>query len=57
MKWKRYTVQNTDIGQIVFHERKENPCSLCSKMRKGALNDVAKELGYNKIALGHNKMM
>lgn len=52
----RYTVQNTDIGQIVFHERKEkNPCSLCSKMRKGALNDVAKELGCNKIALGHNK--
>lgn len=52
----RYTVQNTDIGQIIFKERKEkNPCSLCSKMRKGALNDVAKSLNCNKIALGHNK--
>jgi tRNA 2-thiocytidine biosynthesis protein TtcA len=52
----RYTVKETDIAQIVFHERKEkNPCSLCAKMRKGALNDVAKSLGCNKVALGHNK--
>ena len=51
-----YTVYETEIGKIVFEERKEsNPCSLCSKMRKGALNDKAKELGCNKIALGHNK--
>ena len=51
-----YTVVNTDIGQIIFEERKEkNPCSLCAKMRKGALNDMAKKLGCNKIALGHNK--
>ncbi|NLK21073.1 MAG: tRNA 2-thiocytidine(32) synthetase TtcA [Epulopiscium sp.] len=51
-----YTVHKTDIGQIVFNERKEkNPCSLCSKMRKGALNEVAKGLNCNKIALGHNK--
>lgn len=51
-----YTVVNTDIGQIIFEERKEkNPCSLCSKMRKGALNDMAENLGCNKIALGHNK--
>ena len=52
----RYTVYETEIGKIVFDERKEsNPCSLCSKMRKGALNDKAKELGCNKIALGHNQ--
>ena len=52
----RYTVYETQIAQIVFDERKEsNPCSLFSKMRKGALNDIAKELGCNKIALGHNK--
>jgi len=51
-----YTVIETDIGQIIFEERKEkNPCSLCAKMRKGALNDKAEELGCNKIALGHNK--
>jgi len=51
-----YTVIHTEIGQIIFHERKEkNPCSLCAKMRKGALNEKATELGCNKIALGHNK--
>ncbi|MBO8434040.1 MAG: adenine nucleotide alpha hydrolase family protein [Tyzzerella sp.] len=51
-----YTVVDTDIGQIVFYEREEkNPCSLCSKMRKGALNDAAEKLGCNKVALGHNK--
>ena len=52
----KYHVVNTDIGQIIFDERKEkNPCSLCAKMRKGALNDEADRLGCNKIALGHNK--
>ncbi|MGL4791726.1 MAG: tRNA 2-thiocytidine biosynthesis TtcA family protein [Anaerotignaceae bacterium] len=51
-----YTVVNTEIGRIIFDERKEkNPCSLCAKMRKGALNDAAENLGCNKVALGHNK--
>ena len=51
-----YTVVETEIGKIIFEERKEkNPCSLCAKMRKGALNSKAEELGCNKIALGHNK--
>lgn len=51
-----YTVINTDINKIVFSDRKEsNPCSLCSKMRKGALNDAIKELGCNKVAYGHHK--
>lgn len=51
-----YTVVHTEIGHIVFEERKEkNPCSLCAKMRKGALNDTAVKLGCNKVALGHNK--
>ncbi len=46
----------TEINQIVFINRKEsNPCSLCAKMRKGALNDKAKELGCNKIAYAHHK--
>lgn len=51
-----YTIVDTDIGQIIFDERKEkNPCALCAKMRKGALNTKVEELGCNKIALGHNK--
>ncbi len=50
-----YTVLPTDLWKIVFDIRKEkNPCSLCSKMRKGSLNDAAKKLGCNKIALGHH---
>lgn len=51
-----FEVCETQIGQIIFEERKEsNPCSLCSKMRKGALYDHAKKYGCTKIALGHNK--
>ena len=51
-----YTVVETEIGQIVFEERKEsNPCSLCAKMRKGALNTKIKELGCNKVAYDHHK--
>ena len=49
-------IVKTQIGQIVFEERKEkNPCSLCAKMRKGALNDAIKELGCNKVAYAHHK--
>lgn len=49
-----YTVK-TDIAEIIFDVRKEsNPCSLCSKMRRGALNTKCAELGFNKLALGHN---
>jgi len=49
------TVIPTDIAAIVFEERKEkNPCSLCSKMRRGVLCDTAKKLNCNKLALGHN---
>ena len=52
----RYTVVETQIGPLIFDIRKEkNPCALCAKMRKGALNHEAKRLGCNKIALGHNK--
>ena len=52
----RYTVIPTEIAKIVFDDRKEsNPCSLCAKMRKGALNQVAKELGCNKVAYAHHK--
>ena len=51
-----YTIIHTDIAKIVFEERKEtNPCSLCAKMRKGALNQKVKELGCNKVAYAHHK--
>ena len=51
-----YVCIKTEIADIVFQDRNEkNPCSLCSKMRKGALNDKMKELGCNKIAYAHHK--
>lgn len=51
-----YTIIKTDIAKIVFDDRREkNPCALCAKMRKGALNDAVKEMGLNKIAYGHHK--
>lgn len=51
-----YHIVKTDIGKIIFEDRKEsNPCSLCAKMRKGALNDAMKKLGCNKIAYAHHK--
>lgn len=50
-----YVIEKTQIGDIVFDIRKEeSPCSLCSKMRKGALYDVATQKGANKVALGHH---
>lgn len=50
-----YTCLKTDIKEIVFDVRKEeNPCSLCAKMRRGALNDAIRERGINKLALGHH---
>lgn len=51
-----YSIVKTDIAQIVFEERKEsNPCSLCAKMRKGALNEAIKKMGCNKVAYAHHK--
>lgn len=51
-----YYVIDTDIAKILFDERKEaNPCSLCAKMRKGALNEAVKKLGCNKVAYAHHK--
>ena len=51
-----YKIVSTEIAQIVFDTRKEsNPCSLCAKMRKGALNEAIKALGCNKVAYAHHK--
>jgi tRNA(Ile)-lysidine synthase TilS/MesJ len=50
-----YTVVRTDINYIVFQGKKEkNPCSLCSKMRRGALNAALSQRGIGKLALGHH---
>jgi len=50
-----YTRLETDIYEIIFQLRKEhNPCSLCAKMRRGALHNAMGERGLNKIALGHH---
>lgn len=51
-----YTIVETSIASIVFEDRKEeNPCSLCAKMRKGALNNAIKDIGCNKIAYAHHE--
>lgn len=51
-----YHIVRTEIAQIVFETRKEsNPCSLCAKMRKGALNEAMLAAGCNKIAYAHHK--
>lgn len=50
-----YTCRHTQIGPIIFDVRREkNPCSMCAKMRRGALNELALERGCRKIALGHH---
>ncbi|MBR7122226.1 MAG: adenine nucleotide alpha hydrolase family protein [Oscillospiraceae bacterium] len=50
-----FTLVKTEIGQVIFEYRKEkNPCSMCSKMRRGALNQTLIEKGINKLALGHH---
>lgn len=50
-----YTCIKTDIKEIVFDVRQEdNPCSLCAKMRRGALNDAIRQRGISKLALGHH---
>ncbi len=50
-----YHIINTQIGPIIFEHRKEkNPCSMCAKMRRGALNQAIVDLGIRKIALGHH---
>lgn len=50
-----YTCLKTDIKEVVFDVRQEdNPCSLCAKMRRGALNGAIRERGISKLALGHH---
>ncbi len=51
----RHVIKRTTLAEIIFEIRQEkNPCALCARMRRGALHDLCKELGCNKIALGHH---
>ena len=50
-----YHIVRTEIAPIIFDHRKEkNPCSMCAKMRRGALNQAILDRGFNKLALGHH---
>lgn len=50
-----FTNKLTDIGEVVFEHRNEkNPCALCANLRRGAINNTARDLGLNKLALGHH---
>ena len=50
-----FTLLDSEINHVIFDVRKEkNPCSMCAKMRRGALHSALKERGLNKIALGHH---
>ena len=50
-----YTIVKTEIAPIIFDHRKEkNPCSMCAKMLRGALNQAILDRGFNKLALGHH---
>lgn len=51
----QHLIKRTNLAEIIFDLRREkNPCSLCARMRRGALHDLCKLLGCNKIALGHH---
>ena len=50
-----FTLVPTEIRRVIFDLRREkNPCSLCAKMRRGALHQAMGERGLTKIALGHH---
>ena len=50
-----YIIKRSQLYEVIFEIRKEqNPCSLCARMRRGALHDAAKQAGCNKIALAHH---
>lgn len=51
-----YEIVHTQISEIVFENHADSrPCSLCAKLRKGAMYERLQALGFNKIAYGHHK--
>lgn len=50
-----YIIRRTELASVVFDKmQSQSPCSLCAKMRRGILHDMAKEANCNKLALGHH---
>lgn len=50
-----FTLIPSEISHIIFDLRQEkNPCSMCAKMRRGALHTALLDLDIHKIALGHH---
>lgn len=50
-----YLVKRTNLGPLIFEDRREqNPCALCSRMRRGILHNLCTENGIRKLALGHH---
>lgn len=50
-----YHLVSVPIYEIIFvHRQEKNPCSLCAKLRRGALSTELNRLGLHKIALGHH---
>ncbi len=49
-------IEHTDYGVLAHSSKnRENPCFLCSRLRRKRLFEIADELGCNRLALGHNK--
>ena len=49
-------IEQTDFGIVAHGEaNRENPCFLCSRLRRQRLFEIADALGCKKLALGHNK--
>lgn len=52
----RHFVKKSNIAKVAFNpERKKNPCAICSHLRRGSLNSIAVENGFNKVALAHHQ--
>ncbi len=52
----KLTVDYTDHGPLAHStENLENPCFLCSRLRRKRIFEIARDLGCNKVALAHNK--